>query len=86
MTMHGDALPWFEDRLGADLHITFDDVPQSSRRSRPRRPSTVGAALRFQIRQAYARGFSSTSPVVRSREGHRYRGSRALPCQPWTKT
>lgn len=29
MTMHGDALPWFEDRLGADLHITFDDVPQA---------------------------------------------------------
>lgn len=27
MTIRGDALPWFEERLGADLHITFGDVP-----------------------------------------------------------
>lgn len=27
MTLRGDALPWFEERLGADLHITFEDVP-----------------------------------------------------------
>ena len=28
MTIRGDAFPWFEDRLGKDLHITFDDVPE----------------------------------------------------------
>lgn len=29
MTIRGDALPWFEERLGADLAITFDDLPVS---------------------------------------------------------
>ena len=28
MTVRGSAFPWFEDRLGKDVHITFDDVPE----------------------------------------------------------
>lgn len=35
LTVKGDALPWFEDRLGADLHITFDDVPRPAPQSEP---------------------------------------------------
>lgn len=28
-TVSGPALAWYEERLGKDLHITFDDVPQA---------------------------------------------------------
>lgn len=28
MTIRTEALGWFEDRLGRDVAITFDDVPQ----------------------------------------------------------
>jgi hypothetical protein len=27
MTVRGDALPWFKDRLGQDVRILIDDVP-----------------------------------------------------------
>lgn len=27
MTVAGGAFPWFHDRLGDDVHITFDDIP-----------------------------------------------------------
>lgn len=26
LVIHGQALPWFEERLGAELAITFDDA------------------------------------------------------------
>jgi hypothetical protein len=28
MTVRGEALPWFEDRLGKNLHITIEDAPE----------------------------------------------------------
>ncbi|HMM95305.1 hypothetical protein [Phycicoccus sp.] len=28
MTVNGPALPWFEQRLGAEVAITFDDVAE----------------------------------------------------------
>lgn len=28
MTIRSDAFGWFQERLGKDLHITFDDVPE----------------------------------------------------------
>lgn len=30
MTVRGSALPWFEERLGVELAITFDDVPEDA--------------------------------------------------------
>ena len=27
MTVSGAAFPWFQEHLGKDLHITFDEVP-----------------------------------------------------------
>lgn len=27
MTVHGGALPWFQDRLGQEIAITLDDTP-----------------------------------------------------------
>lgn len=30
LTVRGQALPWFVDRLGAVLAITFDDVPAAA--------------------------------------------------------
>jgi hypothetical protein len=29
MTVHGTAFPWFQDRLGKELAITFEDRPDS---------------------------------------------------------
>lgn len=28
MTVIGDALPWFAERLGKDVSITLDDIPE----------------------------------------------------------
>ena len=30
MTVRGEALPWFVDRLGKDVRILIDDAPESS--------------------------------------------------------
>ena len=30
MTLRGEVLPWFEERLGKTLHIVIDDVPEDS--------------------------------------------------------
>lgn len=28
LTLSREALPWWQERLGRDLHITFDDAPE----------------------------------------------------------